>query len=237
MGMAHAAPLFPAPGSRSGLSLIEVMIAMALLAVALSAAVSALASSVQSNAYAEDREKANDLMRRVSDRLLTTRWDDLMVGWTASRYAQEANGLHNDNGLEEADLITAGVLDRPSGLADALVNIEYYRATAARPPLPTSDSSNGLLERWDGTLQGYVPVEAATAGQRFDDPAVLAACRISGTASSLSEPILIRVLIRWNLEATATTPVRRDGRLSACLIRRRESDPNPLDLSELPGLP
>jgi prepilin-type N-terminal cleavage/methylation domain-containing protein len=236
-----------APRRCAGMSLIEVMIAFAILAVTLGAAMSGLSSSVQSNAFAEDREKANDLMRRITDRLQTLAWDELMgptTSWTNRRFAQEANGDFNETGnfapREEPFLISQAVLDRPSGLADAQIWIEYYRALATRPSNPTVNSNNGLLERWDGASRAYVAIDrgAGFTGPRFDDPTVLVPCRVTSGINQHAGPLVIRVLIRWNLDATVTgVNLRRDGRLSAFLVRMPERDPNQIDLEDLPGLP
>lgn len=228
--MPCVAPCRRSSHHRRALSLIEVMIAMAVLAVALSAAMSALASSVQSNAFAEDREKANDLARLLVERLQSLAWEDLMGGsgpvdtWTAERFAFNAAGAIDETGLSETDLISEGVLERPSGLADTEIHIEYYRALATRQEAAGVNADDGLLERWDGVLGGYSPIYTNN-GPDFGNHATLSNCRISGTTDGMGTatepvPIIIRVLIRWNLDGTA--PGRRDGRESLYFIRKTE---------------
>lgn len=136
--------------SSSGMSLLEVMIAMSVLAVGLLASISGFATLDKSRRMAKDSVVATALVNAIADRFQGVRYD--VIGsatnapWSLERtepgtsvaaplnqpLVDDSNSLHfSTNGGTPATrgLQTLGVYPTSTGLENLCIYVEYYRGT------------------------------------------------------------------------------------------------------------
>ncbi len=130
----------------SGFTLMEVMIAMAILAIGASAVTAAFSSLVGFRHESNDLNTVNSLLAGIDNRIQGTSPEDLLSGFTWLRprpVLKSGNTITNVDGsngpLLAADLQALGLLNQTTSLPGLRVYIEYYRGMRT-----VSDAVSGI---------------------------------------------------------------------------------------------
>jgi prepilin-type N-terminal cleavage/methylation domain-containing protein len=156
--------------SRQGLSLLEVMIALAVLATVLSSVGGGIFVLSSARRVAEEESTVHALLRSWSERLIGADWewlgrehldDPLHGAWSWQRpetTAALAPGDHpplREKAPELSGDATRQLLDdQPSGLEDLRCHLEYYRPTALELCFAPFDGSDAHV-LWDEVRPAY----------------------------------------------------------------------------------
>ncbi len=150
---------------RSGMSLMEVIVAIAILSVTLSGVVGLIGNQSVNMQQADYRRLASDVAQSLSLRIRTARWEWLGTdrlpwsygryvdgsGHPAMRYNALAHGLSADD-----DLVTTGVVPADLQIRNLHLWVEWYRAVDA------TDSAGIPVAGEDGLFD-----EGATSSKAF----------------------------------------------------------------------
>lgn len=190
----------PASMTTKGFSLIEVMLAVTILAMGLTVLVSDFMRSFQARDFAERQIEVQEVSRALLNRLLGAPTADLGVQpWAIARIEGVDTPLTaNGTGTAATDLVQMGVRTLPATTTDLNLFVEYYRG------IQSPDPSSGAPTILDGVLDDFSdtdPPEASYA--QFRDAAWRAARRLNGAVPPsvqvpVNTPVLIRIVAVWN---------------------------------------
>ncbi|MBA3845828.1 MAG: prepilin-type N-terminal cleavage/methylation domain-containing protein [Planctomycetes bacterium] len=196
---------------RRGMTLLEVMIAVAVLAVVLSSVFSSIATLDLSERLMRERAIAQQVAKSLAEQVMGSTWDTLGqdVGSLSNRNAWSWHRRENPltgaslppmdeisadplNRLDElrdggGNIISPAVVAVKTGLADLQVHLEYYRMESMDDMLGSADPA----ARWRQLTQagaGDPFVFADTGGVSMDLRPVL-------------DAVLVRVLVTWTPHA------------------------------------
>lgn len=166
----------PLSAAREGMSLIEVMAAVAVLAIGLLAVVGQIAPLNSQRQFTDDTQVMQNLLKSITERLATAPFDSLRsdsMAWTYVRRIPLSNGslpaidvpettfatntghdiapLNESDAVEANNLVSQGLIMRPTGLRNVQVFLEYYRTisrfqtTSTWPVTYETSSGKNLL--------------------------------------------------------------------------------------------
>jgi prepilin-type N-terminal cleavage/methylation domain-containing protein len=212
-------------GSARGFTLIEVMIAVALLATGLGAVLVHYSTLQEQRKATTQRSIAQDVLRQLTERISTANaWDlgdpiptgspaAIKLPWSLARFEDPTVVSDRDPMTENAplpgdDLRLLGVIQRPTGLDQIVVFVEYYRGVRVRTasgllvPGPTNAGAIDGDADGDGVNDEFLAPGDYRA--RFSDVAwrrdrMLDPTRKPCEQIGDNEPFLIRVLVVYNL--------------------------------------
>jgi len=140
--------------SRGGFTLVEVMIAMALLAITLSAIAANLFSLNGAHTSNREEAKVREISQLLGERLMGASWDTLgtsvsgqigLNGWSWHRRATSNPNVPNspiyeclqenpsptasETDPDSRDLLKLGLISGPTGIRGLRVYLEYYQMT------------------------------------------------------------------------------------------------------------
>ena len=195
---------------RSAFSMIEVMVAVAVVAIGLMALLEGIATQKVARDGVRDSQRVAALLTALNERLISQEWRTLGVdgpndpagtGWSTPTPFDIANPLAG--GKPEALLLRHGLLVQPTGLQNLRVYVEYYRAETQ------FGGARGLLDNDTGGFVSNRPrqfaneLEARTGlptrlvqAQRFDTNPTA----VIGSG----EPLAIRVVVAWRADAAGS---------------------------------
>lgn len=207
--------------SRWGFSILEVVIAIAILATALSAAGGIIYTMHISRSALQEEVKVQALAQSIIERLQGAQWDGLGktgAPWSWHRratrqlvYAQVGVPMEENAALPENDLVALGIVPeytdasgaviKGSGVRGLRVYLEYYQIklvdtlAAAMKANPTMNPRNVWLnEVGNPTL----PVPESPKGAGANDSAIfLTEDPAVFDLSKLDPAVIMRVVIRW----------------------------------------
>lgn len=125
------------------------MVAMALLALGVTAMLSGILSQQQGRSSVRDTQRVTDIMASLKERILSEPWSQTAASpvrglgvatWCTPGVYNPGNPFAGTGVHTEAQLIAAGLAAQTSGLDDLCYYIKYYRAD-------TSGSQRGLLDK------------------------------------------------------------------------------------------
>lgn len=168
-------PPVPSP-CRGGMTLVEVMVAVAVLAIGLMAVVGQIAPLNNQRQFTDDTQAMQNLLKTITERLATAPFDSLRsnsMAWTFVRRIPLNDGslpgedppettfestsghaivpLNEVDAVDANNLVTQGLLLRPSGLRNVQVFLEYYRtisrfqSAAVWPVTYETDAGKNML--------------------------------------------------------------------------------------------
>lgn len=186
-----------------GFSLIEVMLALTILASAMTVMVGSFITSNHSRELAHDQVLAQEVGRSVLMRLQgapTLQLGNPINGWGIARHEDAGDTPLSDAPGTAAndDLITLGLRTTSSNLIDLEVFIEYYRGTNS----PDPSTGNPALQL--GVFDSFaVGVDPSASYSSYSDPVWRQARRLAGGISPTNQvptntSVVIRVIVRWN---------------------------------------
>ncbi len=205
----------------AGFSILEVMIAIAILTTALAAIIGVIYTLHQSRTALDEEIKAQAIAQIMVERLQGARWDDLgkdvaeypnRNAWSWHRRATNQLAYVSATGApvvppmtERAardvdDLIKLGILTEPSGMNDLRVYLEYYQMSLIDSINETllSASTKNSRQVWleaVGNPQLNVSPSGPTATDRNvflpEDPSEINIGQVDGA-------IMMRVIISWS---------------------------------------
>lgn len=190
----------------SGFSLIEVMIALAILAVAISGVMGHFVTVDRARDFSEQQSRgqsiAQAILNRISGENLQYLGDsaNARAGWSKARYKDLADTPLTDNGTavgsNSLQEVGKEILGAPSRLANLKVYIEYYRGQQSVDP---STGSAALLP---GVMDDVSNTSVAAFQANFNYPIWRGGRRL--TASPLpylqvpvDTCVVIRILVLW----------------------------------------
>jgi len=216
--------------ARVGFSLLEVMIAIAILATALSVAIGTIYTLHQGRAALDEELKAQAIAQVMVERLQGASWDSLGKyiddvpghnAWSWHRRAtkqlvflpsmdpnvtppMQEKALRPDD-----DLIALGILSAPSGVRNLKVYLEYYQIKLVESVNERMIADATLDARriwWDAVgdpIQGKTPTnDLGTDVEIYlpEDPNVFNLRNLR----SVNDPVLMRILINWESSVGGT---------------------------------
>ena len=190
-----------------GFTILEVMIALALLATASMTIMSNWAGLHDTRRTIQERQKAQAVLQGVAERLISLEGGALgtkAAPWSQGRFfdrkakddsARIGRAPLSETATADADnLVRQGLVANGTGLTGLKIYIEYYRAVR-----DVSGTANGLLSTKDISSQAAESSEAMRA--RFADRAIRDAVRIDADSPfsvlPADDPLIIRVLATW----------------------------------------
>lgn len=195
-------------------SLIEVMCAMTILVIALTGILAQMQVVQGARSMATEQSKVQDVLRQTLERIAATQLFELgttAAEWSMARYEDNVNGdrpplTDLPTATDGDSLIGQGFIDSPTGIPDFQVFIEYYRGVHVRDAT-LAVTSRGIMQDSDVfTASGNFHLEFKDATKRAD-------WRLNPTNPVLQvgedEPVVIRVLIRWNNQSIQAFTARR----------------------------
>jgi prepilin-type N-terminal cleavage/methylation domain-containing protein len=171
-----------------GFSLIEVMIAVAILATVLTAMAGNIFTLHQAHTATKELAKAQEIAQALAERVQGGAWHSLgqtSQPWSWHRREGAVAPLPQpmtNQGDPDNDLQTLGIISGPSGLADAQVFLEYYLMAAFVDPT----SSAWMV----GSSAGWQARRADPTFVLTQDPAVM-------DLTEVTDAIIVRVLVTW----------------------------------------
>lgn len=221
------AALRPSSIGRQGFSLVEVLIALSVMAVGILALMSSIGALHSSRNTAADANRVHALVQTISERLASLPWDTLgnrdnpTAPWSQSRSAGMAISLVNSHTsynrppltenavLDEDNLLKQGLLSQPARVRNLRVYIEYYRALQiSAAPAPTAPilAGPGLMDGSAAGLPRYTTPQGMNTAIR--SAAIRTATRLSSnnptTIIRTNDPIAIRVVAFWDDDGVFT---------------------------------
>jgi len=191
------------PAARHGFSLIEVMLAVTILASALTVMVGSFITSQQARELAHDQVLAQEVGRSILMRLQGAPTNQLGIpawGWGLARHEDAGDTPLSDAPGTAAndDLIALGLRTTPSNLIDLEVFIEYYRGT------DSPDPSTGIPALQPGVLDSFaVGNDPSLSYSSFSNQVWRQARRLASAVPPANQvpantSVVIRVIVRWN---------------------------------------
>jgi prepilin-type N-terminal cleavage/methylation domain-containing protein len=205
---------------RQGLSMLEVMISIAIMASALAMVGGLMFTLHQGRSMIDEEIKVQAIAQIITERLQGARWDDLgrdiadypnRNSWSWHRRATKQlaivpsmNPLVTPPMQEKAaravdDLVKCGILTEPSGVRNLKVYLEYYQMklidqmSISMAAVPTPDPRRVWAAAVGDPMQGLSPSDANKRDLNIflpEDPSVL-------DLSALAPAVVMRVLISW----------------------------------------
>lgn len=201
--------------TRVGMSMLEIMIAVAILATALSIMLGTIFTMHQSRASLDEEIKVQAIAQTLVERLQGARWEDLgrdistypaRNAWSWHRRATKQlvhaaaadfpRPLRDQAAIKEHDLIATGVLNELSGIPGLQVYLEYYQM-AVMDQVSQSLRDNPKLDPrrvWTNLVgnpqAGTGPISSDASIYLPEDPTVF-------DLSALEPAVIMRVLVRW----------------------------------------
>ena len=181
-------------------SLLEVMIALSIFAVILSAIVANMASLSSARQFTRDQQQANDLGRQIMEKIQALDFNTLgMDGhWSEPRFLVDDDG-EEMRGLSVDELRAAGVFDGPIALNELEVFVECYRGIDAGfdgQHLARNNAANpGLMQYVDETADAYL---ARSSSYVLDQPSPYRLPNREAIAQVGTDPVVFRIVIRWD---------------------------------------
>ncbi len=209
-----------APAARAALSLIEVMIAIAVLAIGVSSVFSHYAALYSLRATSKATGQLQDVLRTVFERIVaadgqvlnmkTPDGQEYALLWSRARYEDDVSG--DGPPMTEADLLNPAfgpLLVEPVGIPDLRVYVEYYRAERDDNGTETfrDDDLPGMLgpafDKDPIIFKAMNPASVDDPGEftaRMSKSAARAACRLNPAWPAIEQVrdnacVLIRVLV------------------------------------------
>lgn len=187
--------------SRAGLSLLEVMFALAILAIVLSGVAVSIGHLDRASARSDDDQLANDLLRMVMERVLSVEYEDIntLGHWSAGRFLHGPTPVGSDpvsyaHGLTMGDLRSRGLVHGETPFDDeeqyaARLFIEYFRAIDRA-------GDRGVMQSETETDADY---RQRTASMRLDGNASYQLVDRSDIEQISDDPIVVRLVLvtRW----------------------------------------
>ena len=194
--------------SRAAFSLIELMIALSILAIGIMAILGNYASMKSSRIAVSDETKIQSTVSSIAERLASEKFSTLgTVGsWTSGRFfdviSTDRSPLTEFSTIPLDNLISQGFELNPSGVSNLRVFIEFYRGeTSFDVPGVASSKKFGLLDA--GTLGGAYTAISGTGSfsARFSVPLNRTNSRLNAippyASLAIGDVMLIRILALW----------------------------------------
>lgn len=218
---------FRIPVPRLGLSMLEIMIAVAILATALSIMIGTIFTMHQSRAAVDEEIKVQAIAQSLVERLQGARWDDLgkdiasypgRNAWSWHRRATKQVAYSptmdpsitppmQDNATrDEDDLTKLGILTERSGVPGLQVYVEYYQMKAVEI-VATRLKDNPKLDPtkvWTALVGDPVTGTGPTDANSTDREIFLPEPPTTLDLSNLDPAVVMRVLVRWESSVGGT---------------------------------
>lgn len=200
---------------RTGLSILEVMIAVAILASALSIVGGTIYSMHLARTSIDEEIKVQAIAQTLVERLQGARWEDLgrdvssypgRNAWSWHRRATKQlaypavsdfpRPLRDDAPLKEHDLVNSGLLEDKSGIVDLELYLEYYQMGIMSEMSqrlrddPKLDPRELWAEFVGDPRSGKSPIHNNISLYLPEDPLVM-------DLSVVDPSVILRVLVRW----------------------------------------
>lgn len=200
---------------RTGFSVLEVMIAVAILATALSVVGATIFTMHQGRAAIDEEIKVQAIAQTMVERLQGARWEDLgrdlssypgRNAWSWHRRATKQlaytppsdfpRPLRDQAPLKEHDLQESGLLTEFSGIPGVEIYLEYYQMAVMDQMSqrlrdnPKLDPRAVWTELVGDPKTGTSPTSNDLTLYLPEDPAVF-------DVSTLAPAVIMRVLVRW----------------------------------------
>jgi len=222
--MLHLPTNCPRNPGRWAFSMIEVMVAVAILATALSIMLGTIYTMHQSRAAIDEEIKVQAIAQNLVERMQGARWDDLGKdvpgytghnAWSWHRRATRQlaisptmiNGpMQDDAASDYDDLTKLGLLTERSGVPGLRVYLEYYQmkvmdVVATRmTDSPTLEPRKVWVALVGDPVQGTAPTDASNTDTQVYLPEALGTLNLSG----LEPAVIVRVLVSWNSSVGGT---------------------------------
>lgn len=223
--------------SGAGFTIIEVMIAIAILAAGIGVIMDNWASLNQARREAEETATINKLVETVTNRFLGALGGEIgktsapSLAWTEARLMPvDLSNIGSYLGRSEDELIDFGILSQQTYVENLMLYIEYYRSvdvTQNGIPHP------GLLGNDDEDLTNDANSPSANEGEIrniFNQPLIRSNYRLTvdgnkGLAGLVEDgtigrydSVIIRVVVVWG---TKVLPTSLPERKIECLLSRR----------------
>jgi prepilin-type N-terminal cleavage/methylation domain-containing protein len=181
---------------RAAFSLLEVMISIAVLAVALGFIVGHYQFLDQNRQFTEQMSKAQEIARQIMDRVASLEPAKLGVladaPWSIPRF-EDADVTDDAAAMTEADLIAMNLRAAPSGLESLRVYVEYYRGlTDAALPGP---NNLGVMD--DAAITSAAAFHTSFADPTWRTPRRLLRTIKPATQVAAEKPFAVRILVTW----------------------------------------
>ena len=191
--------------SSLGFSIAEVMVAMALLAIGVTAMLSGIVSQQQGRSGVRDTQRVTNLSSSLKERLLSEPWTQTatipvrglgVATWCTPGVFNQTTpftgtGVHN-----ETELIATGIITQPSGLTNLCYYVEYYRADTL------TATQHGLLDKGvdadgDNVFDRFTSEAESRAGVIANLATAQRFAVAPTTSIGLDEPLAIRLILVW----------------------------------------
>lgn len=197
---------------RIGFSLVEVMLAVTILAIGLSVLLSDFLSSFRARDFAQEQFEAQEVSRTVLNRLLGAPTAFLGVEpWAVARPRGGTPLTVSGTGSAADDLVLMGIRSEPAAIQDLRIYVEYYRGIQSIDPSSGAPTVlNGVLDSYaDGdppelsisNFAGYTvnsTTGAITAiADAWTDSRALDPTRPPAVQVPQTTPVVIRIIAIW----------------------------------------
>jgi type II secretory pathway pseudopilin PulG len=205
------------PVARLGLTILEVMIAVAILASALSMVGGVLYTMHQARAAIDEEIKVQAIAQVMTERLQGARWDDLgrdladvpgRNAWSWHRRATKQVAysdtmvvppLQEQAAAETNDLVKLGILSEPSGVPGLQIYLEYYQMELVEKiaerlaATPSVDPRKVWTEAVGDPVRGTSPSDSNKDSKRIFLPEKPTEVNFA----TMDPAVVMRVLISW----------------------------------------
>ena len=186
----------------SGLTIIEVMISMAVLAVGISAILSHMFTLKSVRDASRDAAIIENLVNEMVERFTGARWEVLgtpAVGWSIHRpYSVSAigNPLTDLNDGSANSLVTMGILRQSTGMKNLKVYVDYYRGMTEYDSagLPIAGKL-GLMDGEGTTFNNLSDLKSIWFNESALAPYLLDASQVPTSQVPVDRPLVIRIVI------------------------------------------
>jgi prepilin-type N-terminal cleavage/methylation domain-containing protein len=177
---------------RSGFSLIEVLLALTVLAVGIFTCMGTIASMAQARNLARESSTLEGILSELTERIHGCRWEALgtsQLRWSLPRHNAAAGAVNPP--LTENDLLELGILSKPVGFRNLRIYFEYFRAM--KRSVPGSAVQNGMM---DGEGVAYSNLSALRAN--WGNPETRNLYRLSDASAPTGQvdedqPVIVRI--------------------------------------------
>ncbi|HAT10616.1 MAG TPA: hypothetical protein DCS97_08500 [Planctomycetes bacterium] len=188
-----------------GFSLLEVMVAIALLATGVTMMLGSLVTQHQGRGSVRDTQRVTELVTTLRERLFSEPWTPTgtttlhglgVSTWSTPGVFNQTNPFGGTGRHDEAALLAAGIIVQPTGLTDLSYYLEYYRADTL------SATQRGLFDKGTDANNDdiYDTFASATESRAGLTANLTAAQRFSSAPTSsigADEPLAIRIVVVW----------------------------------------
>ncbi|MFM2091476.1 MAG: hypothetical protein RLZZ127_1965 [Planctomycetota bacterium] len=225
---------------RGGLTLIEVMIALAVIATGVMALMNGIYSQSVARKGVRDSERVVDLTAAIQERLLSEAWPVLGVSaWSTPQVFSESAPFAG--GHSEQELLASGIISQPTGLRNLRLYLEYYLAQSRIVGFGSGAIElRGLMDAQtdidgDGVVDLFADETSARAGYAVNIASATAASQ-AGSARTVrydeapaanapkDQPIAIRAVVVWEGSGSNVFGVKSlpgsNGRMFEMIIAR-----------------